>query len=319
MRDLAAQFFHLLFHLRLHLKAMVFTTTLFLLLLPGQNYYQTLELHPQPPQVRATTVTAPELADYPVFSGTPAPALSAPAAIVVDVDSAVIMYEKNPRTKLMPASTTKIMTALVALEQYNLTEILTVQEADESIGHSMHLKRGEKISAENLLYGILVESGNDAALTLAQNYPGGYQKFVDRMNQKTRELNAEDTTFRNVSGVEQYNHVTSVRDLALIGKAAMQNPIFARMVATKSITVTSADGAIVHELSNINELLGEVPGLRGIKTGWTEHAGECLVTLTERNGRSIITVILGSNDRFGESTALIEWAFANHTWEKVEL
>ena len=155
-------------------------------------------------------------------------------------------------------------------------------------------------------------------MALAQNYPGGYQQFVNRMNSTAQKLHASNTNFRNVSGVEQYGHVTTVRDLSIIARFAMQNPLFAKMVATKFITVNSSDGTIIHKLGNINELLGVVPGLIGIKTGWTENAGECLVTLTQRQGKSILTVILGSTDRFGESTSLIEWAFANHKWEEIK-
>jgi len=304
--------------LKLHQQMTGISLAALIMLLHGQNPYQTLQLHPQASPI-TTLDQLPQLADYPVFTGKAAPYTTAHSVIVIDVDSAVILYQKNPDTQLMPASTTKIMTALVALEAYDLNQIVTIKEADESIGHSMHLVKGETISVENLLYGILVESGNDAALALAQNYPGGYQQFVNRMNSTAQKLHASNTNFRNVSGVEQYGHVTTVRDLSIIARFAMQNPLFAKMVATKFITVNSSDGTIIHKLGNINELLGVVPGLIGIKTGWTENAGECLVTLTQRQGKSILTVILGSTDRFGESTSLIEWAFANHKWETIEI
>src|SRR3989344_4119821 len=303
--------------LKLHQQMTGISLAALIMLLHGQNPYQTLQLHPQ-----ASPITPldqlPQLADYPVFTGKAAPYTTAHSVIVIDVDSAVILYQKNPDNQLMPASTTKIMTALVALEAYDLNQIVTIKEADESIGHSMHLVKGETISVENLLYGILVESGNDAALALAQNYPGGYQQFVNRMNSTAQKLHASNTNFRNVSGVEQHGHVTTVRDLSIIARFAMQNPLFAKMVATKFITVKSSDGTIIHKLGNINELLGVVPGLVGIKTDWTENAGECLVTLTTREGKSILTVVLGSKDRFGESQSLIEWAFANHKWEEIK-
>lgn len=319
------EFFHALSKLRLHHQAMLVALVALLVLLPGQNGYQTLILHPQTQKVKALTVELPTFTQYPVFHGDPAPPLTAKSALVIDVDSAVVVYQKDPDRELMPASTTKIMTALVALDVYDLNQVLTVKEADESIGHSMHLVRGETMTVEGLLYGILVESGNDAALALAQGYPQGYQEFVNRMNSKAKELHATHTVFRNVSGVEQVGHVTTVRDLSIIARAAMQNPEFAKIVATKTVTIKSTDAKIVHQLENINELLGVVPGIKGIKTGWTEHAGECLVTLTEREvptktgnvTKSIITAILGSEDRFGESQSLIEWAFANHTWEAI--
>ncbi len=328
MIKLGQQFFHSIFSITFRLKLSFTALVLLLLLLPGQNDYQSLIPHPQLPRVKAANITLPALSSYPQNLGVPLPQLSARSAIAIDADSAVILYQKNPDFLMMPASTTKIMTALVALDNYSLDEILTVKEADESIGHSMHLVRGEKLSVENLLYGILVESGNDAALTLAQNYPGGYQEFVNLMNLKAKKLNLINTSFRNVSGVEQAGHTTTVRDLAILAKAAMENPIFAKMVATKTITVASYDGTIIHRLENINELLGIVSGLKGVKTGWTEHAGECLVSMTERQiinsqgqpeSKNIITVVLGSLDRFGESRQLIEWAFTSHKWEKINL
>lgn len=300
--------------LKVHQQVFFVSLAAFILLLPGQNDYQTLQLYPQTPQVKAVD-ELPPLAPYPVFSGEAASYLTAKSAIVIDVASAAVLYQKNPDLELMPASTTKIVTALVALDSYKLDDIITVKEADDSIGHSMELVRGEQITVENLLYGILVESGNDAALALAQAYPDGYQAFVDRMNQKAEDLHADNTAFRNVSGVEQFGHTTTVRDLSIIARVAMQNPTFARMVETKSIIVKSIDGKFVHNLENINELLGVVPGLKGVKTGWTENSGECLVTYTERNGHAIVTVVLGSADRFGESQSLIEWAFTNHRWE----
>ena len=128
----------------------------------------------------------------------------------------------------------------------------------------------------------------------------------------------DKTTFKNVSGVEQWQHMTTVRDLAVLAREAMKNEVIAKMVATKSITVADVSGETEHELENVNQLLGEVEGLRGLKTGWTTHAGECLITDTVREGKEIITVVLGSEDRFGESRSLIEWAYANHEWKNLE-
>lgn len=287
----------------------VFTLT------PGMSVYENLTPHPQEPPVKPAHLTLPTPAPYPVANGTPAPWLSAEAAIVIDTKSAAILYEKNADAQLLPASTTKIMTALVALEHYQLSDIITVEQASSSIGQSMNLVRGETISVESLLYGLLVNSGNDAAFALAQSYPGGYNAFVDKMNQKARELHLTNTTFRNVSGVESYGHVTTVRDLSILAREAMKNPTFAKMVATLTVTVESADGKTIHSLRNINELLGRVEGLKGIKTGWTENSGENLVAAVERDGHEIITAVLKSDDRFGESQRLINWAFANFSWE----
>jgi D-alanyl-D-alanine carboxypeptidase (penicillin-binding protein 5/6) len=208
------------------------------------------------------------------------------------------------------------MTALVALRHYSLEEILTVKEADKAIGQTMKLTAGERMKVQDLLYGLLLESGNDAAYTLAENFPGGYSAFVSEMNRLAKKFHMENTQFRNVSGVEQVGHYTTVSDLARLAAIAMQHPVFSKIVSTKEKVVTNVENTTVYHLSNRNELLWEVGGIRGVKTGWTENAGECLVTDTLRNGNEIIVVVLKSSDRFGESNALIEWAYRAHNWVK---
>jgi len=290
-----------------------FATILFVL--PGQNDLQTLILNPQTTKVKATTINLDQPSAYPVAKpDIKIPYLSAKAAIVIDSQSGAILMTKNPDSPLLPASTTKIMTAAVAFDEYDLNDIVTINNENQSIGHTAELFHGEKLTIEQLLYAMLVSSGNDAALALGQFHPQGYSHFIDLMSQKTKSLNLNNTQFQNVSGVEQYNHYTSVRDLALLTKEMMTNPIFVKIVATKNITITSQTGQ-THRLTNINELLGVVPGIKGVKTGWTQLAGECLVTATERDNHEIITVVLGSQDRFGESKLLIDWAYANHFWK----
>ncbi|HKZ35183.1 MAG TPA: D-alanyl-D-alanine carboxypeptidase family protein [Patescibacteria group bacterium] len=266
--------------------------------------------------VRAIDYVLPGANDYPVnVSGVSAPNLSAQSAIVVDVGSKTIMMAKNPDLELLPASTTKIMTGLIALEAYRLDEVLTASVSAE--GQVLGLKLGEKMTVENLLYGMLVASGNDAAQVLADNYPGGAKAFVAAMNQKAKALGLKDTQFTNPTGLDEAGHHTSVHDLSLLSATAMTNPVFTKIVATPKISVTDITGEKEYELLTINDLLGQVEGLVGVKTGWTELAGECLVTYVKRGERAIITVVLGSNDRFGESKTLIDWAFANFNWEGV--
>lgn len=289
--------------------------TLVLIFLPGNNYYLDLTLRAKDPPVRPLAFTLPHASRYPVADPTiKPPSLTARSAIVIDVQSASILYAKNPDERLLPASTTKIMTALVALNHYPLENTITIKQADRAIGQTMNLVPGEEISVESLLYGLLLESGNDAAFALAENYPGGYTGFVGAMNRMAQRLHMTDTQFRNVSGIEQSGHYTTVRDLARLAVIAIQQSIFSKIVSTRETVVTSADGKIVHRLLNKNELLGTVPGTRGIKTGWTEHAGECLVTYTIRDGNEVIVAILGSEDRFKESSLLIEWVYRAHTW-----
>jgi len=296
-------------------RSAFFSLSLVILLIPGSNFYLDASLVPQQPQVREVSISLSAPSSYPVADKTiTPPSITARSAVVIDAKSASVLFEKNPDEQLMPASTTKIMTALVALEHYNLDDIIVVKRADEAIGQTMKLIPGEKMKVRDLLYGLLLESGNDAAFALAENFPGGYAAFVDEMNKLARTYHLTHTQYRNVSGVEQAGHYTSVRDLARLAAVAMMNPVFAQIVSTRSYVVTDVDGKVVHALTNKNELLGKVPGMRGVKTGWTENAGESLVTDTLRDGNELIVAILRSRDRFGDTSAIIEWAYRAHTW-----
>jgi len=246
------------------------------------------------------------------------PVLSAQGALAVDLDSGVSLYEKNPDTELLPASTTKILTALVAMDSYPLDKILTVGKISVD-GQKMGLYQGEQISFENLLYGLLVYSANDAAEVLAQGYPGGYKVFIVTMNQKAKDLSMTNTHFDNPVGLDTDGQHSTARDLVRISEVAMRNPEFAKIVSTKQITVTDVTGKNVYNLKNVNELLGTIPGVTGVKTGWTENARENLVTYIERDGHKIMIALLGSQDRFGETKELINWIFTNYKWEEVKL
>ena len=292
--------------------------SVFLLILPVQNSYASLEFEVGRPVIRQLDFKVSEPETYPVHTGTPAPALSTRSAIVVDVDSKAVLYLKNPDQPFFPASTTKMMTAIVARQVYDLDQIITVPEDIEAIGQVMELEVDEKITVENLLYGLLIASGNDAAEVLAQSNPEGREVFIGKMNEKAKELRLEKTTFKNPSGIEEDSHVSTTHDLAILAAEFLGDPLLSKIVKTKAITITDESGQIGHELENINELLGKVRGLKGVKTGWTENAGECLVSYVERDGRKIITVVLGSADRFGETEKLIEWAYGNHQWEEIK-
>jgi D-alanyl-D-alanine carboxypeptidase (penicillin-binding protein 5/6) len=254
----------------------------------------------------------------PVLSGSETfPIISGQAALAVDLDSGVTLYEKEPDKQLLPASTTKIVTALVAMEYYPPDAVLEVKDPGID-GQKMGLVGGEKIKASDLLYGLLVFSANDAAETLAQNFPGGRDLFVAAMNLKAKELHLEETHFQNPTGLDGMGHVTTARDLIRVATVAMENPEFAKIVGTREKVVKSENGKIVHRLTNINELLGVVDGVLGVKTGWTENARENLVTYLERDGKKIMIVLLGSQDRFGETRELIDWIFANYLWQEVK-
>lgn len=244
------------------------------------------------------------------------PIVSAQAALAVDNDSGVVLYEKNPDSPLLPASTTKIITALVAMDYYPLDAVLKVGNVSTD-GQKMGLAKGEEIKVEDLLYGLLVYSANDAAEVLAQNYEGGKEAFVAAMNVKAGKLSLKNTNFKNPAGLDGDEQVTTARDLVFVSQVAMKNLEFAKIVGTKQITVKSTDGKIVHKLTNINELLGRVNGVLGVKTGWTQNARENLVTYVKRDNHKVMIALLGSQDRFGETKELIDWIFTNYTWQPV--
>ena len=255
----------------------------------------------------------PELSDSSNF-----PILSAQAALAVDIDSGISLYEKNPNTPLLPASTTKIITALVAMDNYSLETNLTVGKFWVE-GQKMGLREGEKIRVDDLLQGLLIFSANDAAEVLALNYPGGRSAFIDAMNEKARTLSLENSNFKNPTGLDGNGHSSTARDLVRVSEFAMRNKKFAQIVATKEKSVTSVDGKIAHKLINLNELVGKVEGVLGVKTGWTEVARENLVTYIERVGHRVMIALLGSQDRFGETEELISWIFENYEWQEVSL
>lgn len=268
------------------------------------------------PESRMLPFAIPTPAPYPVNTTATYPGLevSAGGIVILDADSSVFLYKRNEEELLSPASTTKILTALVALDAYDLEDVVTVGEIANS-GATMGLVPGERITVENLLYGALIQSGNDAAWALAEHYPGGVEAFVRAMNDKAAELHLTKSNFTNPVGYDDIAHKITPLDLARLSQTALENHTLAKMVAIPQITVSDVSHTFFHALTNVNQLLGKIPGVGGIKTGWTEEAGENLVTLVERGGHKIILVVLRSRDRFGDTSRLIEWVFANHQWQ----
>lgn len=266
---------------------------------------------------RAFPFSVPTPAPYPknVTGAYPGADVTAGGVVIEDVDSGVILYKRNGEAPFAPASTTKILSALVALEAYSLDDVLTVKTLMNT-GASMKLVSGERITVENLLYGTLIQSGNDAVYTLAENYPGGVEAFVASMNRKAKEINLEHSSFTNPVGFDDPHHKMTPMDLIRLARVALSNKTIVKMVAIPQITVSDVTHTYFHPLQNVNQLLGKIPGVGGIKTGWTEEAGENLVTLIERNDHRVIAVVLKSKDRFGDTTKLIEWIFGNYRWEK---
>jgi serine-type D-Ala-D-Ala carboxypeptidase (penicillin-binding protein 5/6) len=243
----------------------------------------------------------------------PEPELSAKAVVAFDTETGKILYQKNMDAPLAPASTTKIMTAIVAIEAFNNSDLLTVPPSALVGGSNMGLQVGEIMTFRSLLYGMMLNSGNDAAFTIAMNYPGGFDAFVFKMNEKAKELGLKNTHFDNPAGFDSPSHYSSAFDLLQIGRESIKNVRLGKVFSTKETQVTSIDKTQTHVLKNLNKLLGEA-GIVGIKTGTTEMAGESLVGLSERGGHTVLTVMLNSKDRFGETKTLLDWIYSNYSW-----
>lgn len=292
----------------------LFFLGLFFLITPQKEGERIEAVVPEFPVVIQQPVPTPKIAAYPVnTTGVSVPAITAHAVYVVDINSAVPLYAKNEREMLPPASTTKLMTALVALDEYKLDDIVEVKPSTIS-GQKIDLVAGEKMTVENLLYGMLIQSGNDAAEQIALHHPQGHAEFIGKMNEKARLLNLTESFFENSVGLDEPNQRMSARDLLRLSEAAIRNPLLAKIVAIPQITISDTTHTVFHPLKSTNILLGKIPGVAGIKTGYTEEAGENLVTLVERGDRRIIIVVLRSKDRFADTTSLIQWTFANHQW-----
>jgi len=249
-------------------------------------------------------------------AGTAFPVISAQGALIQDLNSGVYLYEKGSEKSLYPASTTKIMTAIVALDFYPESYVVEIGKIKID-GQKMGLKEGQKISAYDLIKAMLVFSANDAAEALAAGYPGGRELFVATMNNKAKSIGLTNTKFNNPAGLDSEDNITSAKDLEKLAIVAMKNPIFAGIVKQKEVNVATIDGKDSFKLMSTNKLLGKVEGVLGVKTGWTENARENLVVYVERDGKKILLTLLGSQDRFGETKELIDWVFANYEWKEV--
>lgn len=243
--------------------------------------------------------------------------IGAQSFYVMDVESGAILAEKNSTQPLHPASTTKMMTAILSRELYSLNEEILVDESIKTGGNGMGLILGETMSVENLLYGLLIPSGNDSAYLLASNYEGGIDGFIEKMNEKASEMGLKDTKFQNPAGFDHQNQISTARDLAILAHELIKDDYLAEIVSLPVHQITDVYGNNPRVLKNTNYLLGKIEGVKGIKTGTTYLAGEVLVTLVERNGHQIIITLLASKDRFTETQNIINWIFDNYEWIEI--
>ena len=247
-----------------------------------------------------------------LFLHCPARAVSAEKAMVLDAATGRAIYEKDADRQSLIASTTKIMTALIVCEQCNVLDRMRIpREAVGIEGSSMYLREGEILTIQELLYGLMLSSGNDAAVALAIYCGGTVEGFAELMNDKARLLGLKNTHFENPNGLDSPGHYSTARDLAVLAAYAMENPIFYKTVSAKTVTVGS------RSLRNHNKLLWQVEGADGVKTGFTKAAGRILVSSATRNGRRVICVTLNDPNDWADHGQLLEQGFSRYRLRRI--
>lgn len=238
--------------------------------------------------------------------------MSAKAVLAIDLESQAVLFQENSYAKVPIASLTKLMTAYIILNEKDTETVVTVSpRAASETGSRMGLYNGEQIKVKDLLYGMLIKSGNDAAVALAEHHSGSEAAFVEHMNKRAAELGLDATYFEDASGLS--NNYSSAKDLAALSSRLVRYDAIREIVHNKTYTVTSIDG-YEHKLTNTNIILGQL-GIIGLKTGKTPAAGECLISLARTaEGKEVLSVVLGSENRFADTKIFLEWIYNNFTW-----
>ena len=232
---------------------------------------------------------------------------SATAAILMDADSGRVLYEHQAHRQMLIASTTKILTALVAIREGNLSDTVKVsRKAAYTEGSAMYLKEGEELTLETLLYGLMLCSGNDAAVAIAEHIAGSEADFADLMNETAEVLGMADSSFANPNGLDAEGHYSTARDMAVLACAAMENRTLARIVSTKSVTIGG------RTMTNHNKLLSWMDHCTGLKTGYTKAAGRTLVSCAEQNGQRLIAVTLQDGNDWADHQSLFAYGFSTY-------
>ncbi len=254
------------------------------------------------------------------FTGTAyaqSPDITAVSAILMEVESGKILYKKNIIKPMQPASTTKVLTGILALDITNPSDIVEISTNSASVGEaSIHLEAGEKLTVEELLKGALIKSGNDAAVALAEHVAGNVELFSFLMNKKARLLGGTVSNFVNPNGLPDERHVSSTFDLATITRYALKDALFRQIVNTKLETIPWY-GSGQRYLKNTNRLLWKYSFVNGVKTGTTKAAGQCLIASASKDGMQLISVVFKSKDRYGDTIKLFNYGFANYKAEYV--
>lgn len=246
------------------------------------------------------------------------PQITAKSAIVMDATTGKVLYEKDADSQRYPASTTKIMTLIVALERGNLDDVVTVSKnASQTEGSTLWLEPGEKMKLSELLYGMMLISGNDATVAVAEHIAGSVDAFARLMTEKAKEIGAVNTSFVNSSGLPDPQHYTTAHDLAKITAYGYKNPMFRQIVSTKEKQLPWAGKGYNRQLDNENRMLWLYDGGNGVKTGYTDAAGRCLVSGAERGGMQLISVVLDSTYMWNDSIALLNYGFPQLTMQEM--
>lgn len=246
------------------------------------------------------------------------PGISADAAILMDLKTGQVLYAKNPFKTRPPASTTKVLTALIAIESGKLKEQVKVsRKAAYTDGSSMYLKVGEVLSLSDLIYGALMHSGNDACEAIAEHIGGSVEKFAELMNIKALAVGTVNTHFTNPHGLPDDNHYTCAYDLARITRHALNNPVFSQIVSTRNKMLKDPEEESGRILSNTNKLLWKYLWADGVKTGTTSKAGQCLISSATKGNRQLVAVVLHSGNRWQDSIKLFEYGFNQFEYSQV--
>ncbi|OLN27003.1 D-alanyl-D-alanine carboxypeptidase family protein [Desulfosporosinus metallidurans] len=236
--------------------------------------------------------------------------VTADAAVLMDVATGDVLFGKQENKRRPPASTTKIMTAILGFELGRPDEVVTVSQKAAAVGEStIHLDPGEKITLYELITGALVRSGNDACVAIAEDISGTEEQFVKLMNRKALALGAQNTHFENTNGLPLKDHYSTAYDLALMARHGLQIPQFASITRQRETKIHFLDPYVLMDLRNTNKLLWNYPYADGVKTGTTTAAGKCLVASATKEGRQLLAVVLNAPDRFGDAKKLLEWGF----------
>ncbi len=297
----------------------LFALVLCCLLILIQGSYQPIEGYQTQETPQALSLIDPQ--PYPAIAQSnysplddPFTTVSARSYLIMDPDSATIIKSRNLFLPLHPASSVKLMTALVAVDTYDLDQVLSTDSALNTLGNKVGFLWGARISVRDLLASILINSGNDAAIILANNHPEGYEGFINQMNQKATELSMHQSSFTNPTGIDDYRQLTTNWDLSILVREVLKNPLLRELVSTKTYQIKDQLTGHQYNLYNTNQLLHQLDQIKGVKTGTTFYAQQVLVSLWEEDDHSLLIVIMGSLDRYADTLEIIEWIKENVVW-----